>query len=1406
MRGDDLANLRYVLQSPEGVYPLPGKEDSEYFITADQGQNYRTESSIITNCFFSLELYPDFFPWHKTKEEDSLAVEYVPRGYFQAAEVSNETGSACASMLPLFKQWTSTPALSYFLVKSMQTREKSSRLDKAWAFKPPPRATLNGQMREAWLQDLASPNVPLRKLGRTIPHGIRHRSLLEQCCAREIPVSRAVWCARCVGIAEMRNRPRRGNVSSSQSSSDTLWIREWTKEVIDFFEKNLKSCGEAVLKGHSEDSNSGSLPVSELRAMESKLSYLTNLVSYLFLENLLDRAVFLKWVIRYLQSCGTELLVVALMFTKLYWEFIVRSPNMSQELAYIFIERYQQLSELQNRQEDDDTISDLMASVEQAMRDLFVVSPSSFVMPKHWADIEPILTTAFSSDSTTMSKLLETVKIRNESLAVCTSSDTPKLHGWQLALSILDSINNIQEVKTAAKSVPAALNSNWNETLNVVFGWACTASRSSDTIIYVAVALCEEWNEQNLKLDISSCFVDFLLSLKDVFNYSMDHVCLLCTELLRTDMFRVNEYLRKLIALGVLFVPRLQAQAEIQIMIMKNIPSGYGDETFLKQRDIMLSRFKANAASSPQNIEDKNTSALNCIKQHLPFLFEQEERAEDDFSPSEHKAIRDLNMILKIEMAESIVAKVEQAVSDDFSFTLTQVAMIHRSLTALGDYRALYHCIWKILQQVQHASVLYFLAHSISGYYTLFDCLGQLPELIQLFISQISNLQNKSKTTKGLYDLVGFFSRQFASSNSDLKTELDQLLQPALGSSPQDISTFSPLSEGLLPETPSSHISLDMLGNEQVDSGSLPKFFAALASQFLTAFEKYPNNVGEPGQASNDTRTLVNGLQKLRELDMNRFDELFTAWLRDEAAPKLAPDAMSFSMLLVLCLVYECASLDRIADVFMQLKSNADEDKGSEYLRILQNLVGTSGVYDKLQLSVAEKICFETQCRMFQFSKPSVYLRYIASELTYRSKQHDGSSIGWFGDIDFFLKSICCTDITAFVKSLVDPILQTKDIKLIKSLGDLINYLLGSAASFSNINFEYQLMDLIKIYNCYNINLCQMKMRVLVTSVRLSLDDNSQSTCVSMLVSSLLNCAAEAIQMDIGKRVLGDILVWLDSDVRSAVFMECERLFLSSEDAPQVMVRDCNVAESITEIVDTCTVPASDVIHWDMEILMQFMARLFSKLDSLAANILKESVEETAVKSSLEDSAELAAMIRTSEANSENGNPADSVLAKSVRKTIEPGLLLLIKIVMVSFQHPGSQIDSESKMQILASFTRLEQYTSSGGILEGLKGILDDVITVLKEGCKHPVDKHTNDKQAASTEGNSVPVNDFEETYLFNLLLFDRSSESYSAVNVRSFDLLEYSNFSSSKSNQVFNDAPLDLALFDTTVERKNPG
>lgn len=101
--------------------------------------------------------------------------------------------------------------------------------------------------KEAWLRDLANSNVPLRKLSRTIPHGTRNRTLLEQCCSKAVPIPRAVWFARCVGANELRGLKRKGasgisstafgTTSAATMTSEATWIREWTEQVTEYIEK-----------------------------------------------------------------------------------------------------------------------------------------------------------------------------------------------------------------------------------------------------------------------------------------------------------------------------------------------------------------------------------------------------------------------------------------------------------------------------------------------------------------------------------------------------------------------------------------------------------------------------------------------------------------------------------------------------------------------------------------------------------------------------------------------------------------------------------------------------------------------------------------------------------------------------------------------------------------------------------------------------------------------------------------------------------------------------------------------------------------------------------------------------------------------------------------------------------------
>ena len=97
--------------------------------------------------------------------------------------------------------------------------------------------------RESWLRDLASPTIPLRRLSRTIPHGIRGKSLLEHCLSKSIPVWRAVWLAKCVGANEIRAFKRKGTSSAFATGGETKWIKEWTTNVEQFVELTIHSCG-----------------------------------------------------------------------------------------------------------------------------------------------------------------------------------------------------------------------------------------------------------------------------------------------------------------------------------------------------------------------------------------------------------------------------------------------------------------------------------------------------------------------------------------------------------------------------------------------------------------------------------------------------------------------------------------------------------------------------------------------------------------------------------------------------------------------------------------------------------------------------------------------------------------------------------------------------------------------------------------------------------------------------------------------------------------------------------------------------------------------------------------------------------------------------------------------------------
>lgn len=73
---------------------------------------------------------------------------------------------------------------------------------RASTFRTPARTAFNDTKRKAWFDDLANPDVPLAKLGKSIPHSARNHELLDLLYENNVAIPRAVWFIRAFGSNE----------------------------------------------------------------------------------------------------------------------------------------------------------------------------------------------------------------------------------------------------------------------------------------------------------------------------------------------------------------------------------------------------------------------------------------------------------------------------------------------------------------------------------------------------------------------------------------------------------------------------------------------------------------------------------------------------------------------------------------------------------------------------------------------------------------------------------------------------------------------------------------------------------------------------------------------------------------------------------------------------------------------------------------------------------------------------------------------------------------------------------------------------------------------------------------------------------------------------------------------------
>lgn len=459
---DELASMKYKLDEPSGsIYPL----DS---VTTE---NFKKGQTLT---------YPDFQPWRdhtqlddvtSAKELDKMTNSiYLNKGLFEAPQVSNEyytgrnliqatvfsSGQNCVEVLRELSQHLSS------VYKTRNEVINKIRYDSN-NFKLPNRVTLTSLKRDAWLSDLANPDVSLTNISLRIPHGIKNKVLVEVLCSKNVPITRAIWFTKCVLYGDSQSIRRkastRGIADLVTESYELQWLQEWSLQVMDY------------LYRFSREFSLVSSPEKKSDIM-SKLHYLLKYIQTLYLECLIDKTTTISSVVRFFKeglnldpsyiihlmitaksedgdeeaelsefnqfkeldiNIGQRL--IALLLQKIFWNDIIKLDYLCKDLSEALLLNYYFISDIpiflskNTKISPEKTIStklkeSLLTQISDTIRYLFKLNSNSFIIPNYWLFLGRTLydivlanpNSILKNELEDLQKQLQMIQQRNESL------------------------------------------------------------------------------------------------------------------------------------------------------------------------------------------------------------------------------------------------------------------------------------------------------------------------------------------------------------------------------------------------------------------------------------------------------------------------------------------------------------------------------------------------------------------------------------------------------------------------------------------------------------------------------------------------------------------------------------------------------------------------------------------------------------------------------------------------------------------------------------------------------------------------------------------------------------------------------------------------------------------------------
>ncbi|RPB09459.1 hypothetical protein P167DRAFT_560154 [Morchella conica CCBAS932] len=1019
------------------------------------------------------QLYPesrctDFFPWRGNHAEDHVTDAQARNGQFDKLFVgkgNNEQASARASLTPIFKQKAGLATMSSLFLTVLDKRQKYGRFTAPSTFKPPPRVTLPDARREAWLRDLASPNVSLRKLSRTIPHGLKGPVLLDQCTAKGVPTARAVWFARCVGANELRGLKRKG-VGSFAVGSETKWIKEWTTQVTRFLEKTIVGC-------------------TATEGWKAKMLYAIRLSAHLYWENLLDKTLFLEWFLGFLEACSLDMLPMAYMLSSIYWDELLRTRRLGRRLAEALLGKAEAIIAA----EENEVYAPLMHRLSVMLADILVSHRESLVIANSWDGYKDVLSRSVHRRNPTIRSCLANLTARNKNLlapldhnakAATTLSPQRKL------INTLDAITlpyNLDELwakcySSTTTMAPADL-------VQVLCEWGTTSLRVGVHRVYIAAALLRAAAARTSPAAVHEQLLHFLETFGTKVAGSKHDAYLLISELVRSKTFALAAYMKWLIARGSLYgFDTMHASNPCHVRLLAEIPVYTAPTAHRNLRKILL----ANAGYDVTEEARALAQAKEILAGRLAGDGAEEaltERETAFFAGLSRTVMCELGIWIRDNVRMHVVkgAPVGRDNWRDLSVevgitavTTGQFVLLRGLLEMFQDMAVLVDVV-KMVSSSDSSSTLSEAADTVSYNAEAFSALGAVNECLRLLHNRYKKLQLRRRLERFLVVALAELAA-VPGASGEIRRQLEEDLAAQARCEPRVGMANSPVSDTMADVFDGGNEEIDRLlaAGASIDNHNLSRLFETIVSKVETTFD----DAGAQSQGQGQLASSVGYLTKLRQFDTPMFDDLMHSWITRLLQSSSRPPLPLLHTLSILVASSTLALRTVVTGTLAAPKPTADL------------------IAQTLELLTAPLLPALSQCDMYSLRRkrksfaqaaPALFVRLLRRAIALCAEQQAQLTqrlralVLSRGVLDL-LRGVATERPQTLLEEVVEPLSRRGGPGVLLWLRRLVDHLLDDAESgdSTDLDPEVQVAQLVQYANDFSIGLCQLKMRIIFGS------------------------------------------------------------------------------------------------------------------------------------------------------------------------------------------------------------------------------------------------------------------------------------------------------------------------------------